>query len=109
MASFTNLMYNSALLDQGVPSSRAHSVVPIVLQNCQTSCETCSLAMSDTIASGTPTSLANCLMAERTSDLHFMGTTYINPLSMTNNWQHVLPWDEVPPFLVAKKVSIKKY
>ena len=108
-ASFINLIYNSALLDQGVPSSKAHSLVPIILQKLPTSCETCSLAMSDTMASGAPTSFANCLMAERTSDLRFIGTTYMHPLSVTNNWQHVFPHDEVPPFFVAKKVSMKKY
>ena len=85
MASFINLIYNSALLDQGVPSSKACSIVPIVLQKLHTCCETCSLAMSDTMASGAPTSFANCLMAETTSDLHFIGTTYMNPLSVTNN------------------------
>ena len=74
-ASFMSLIYNSALLDQGVPSSKAHSIVPIVLQNFRISCDTCSLAMSDTIASGAPTSSANCLIAKRTSDFHFMGTT----------------------------------
>ena len=53
-ASFISLIYNSTLFDQGVPSSKARSVVPIVLQNFQTSCETCSLAISDTMASGRP-------------------------------------------------------
>ena len=73
--SFINLIYNSFLLDQGVPSSKAHSVVPMVLQKLHTSCETCSLAMSDTMASGAPTSFANWLMAERTPDLCFIDTT----------------------------------
>ena len=84
-ASFINLIYSSAFLDQGVPSSKARSIVPIVLQKLRTSCETYSLAMSDTMASGAPTSFANCLMVERTSDLRFIGTTYMNPLSVTNN------------------------
>ena len=74
-ASFISLIYKTGLLDQGVPSSKAHSVVPIVLQKLHTSCETCSLAMSDTMASGAPTSFANCLMVERTSDFLFIGTT----------------------------------
>ena len=84
-ASFFSLIYNSALFDQGVPSSKARSVVPIVLQKFQAFCETCSLAISDTMASGAPTSFANSLMAARTSDLRFIGTTYMNPLSVTNN------------------------
>ena len=74
-ASFINLIYNSFLLDQGVPSSKAHIVVPMVLQKLHTSCETCSLAMPDTMASGAPTSFANCLMAERTPDLCSIDTT----------------------------------
>ena len=108
-ASFNNLIYNSALLDQGVPFSKAHSVVTIVLQILRTSCETCSLAMSGTMASGAPTSFTNCLMAERTSDLRFIGTTYMKPIFVTNNSQHVFPLDEVPLSFVAKKVSMKKY
>ena len=85
MASFINLIYNSTLLDQGVPFSKARSVVHIVLQKLRTSCETCSLAMSGTMASGAPTSFAICLMAKRTSDLRFITTTYMKPLSVTND------------------------
>ena len=68
-------MYNSALFDQGVPSARALKVVPISLQNFFTSDDICSPDISATKESEAPTSLSNDLMAMRTSDLLFMGTT----------------------------------
>ena len=66
-ASFNNLMYNSALLAQGVPSSRAWSVVPMSWQNIRRSLWVCSFDMSQTIESGAPTSLANCFTASSSS------------------------------------------
>ena len=62
-ALLTNRMYNSALFDQDVPSSRALKVVPMSLQNFFTSDDICSPDISATIESAAPTSLANCLMA----------------------------------------------
>ena len=74
-ASLINPMYNSALFDQGVPSTRALKVVPMSLQNFFTSYDICSPDISATKESGAPTALANCLMARRTSDFLYMGTT----------------------------------
>ena len=84
-ASFSNLMYNSALLVHGVPSSRARSVVPMSWQNIRRSLWVCSFDMSQTIESGAPTSLANYFTASITSLFRFIGTTYKNPLSVTNS------------------------
>ena len=74
-ASLINPMYNSALFGQGVPSSRALKIVPMSLQNFFTLDDICSPDISATKESGAPTSLANCLMARRTSYFLFMGTT----------------------------------
>ena len=106
--SLINPIYNSALFDQGVPSSRALNAVPMSLQNFYTSADICSSDMSATKELGAPTSLANCLMARRTSDFLYIGTTHINPLSVTKSWQQVSPLDDCPPFLVAKNLSMKK-
>ena len=81
-ASLINPMCNSALLDYGVPSSRALRVAPMSLQNFFTSEDICSPDMSATKKSGAPISLANYLMARSTSDFFFIGTTYMNPLSV---------------------------
>ena len=74
-ASFMSLMYSSALFTQGVPSSRAHNVVPIMLQNCLRSGDIYSPAISLTITSGAPISLENCFTASKTTDFLFIGTT----------------------------------
>ena len=84
-ASLINPIYNSALFDQGVPSSRPLRVVPMSLQNFFTSEDICSPDISATKESGAPISLANCLMARSTYDFFFSGTTYMNPLSVTKS------------------------
>ena len=84
-SSLINPMYKSALFDHSVPSSRALRVVPMSLQNFFTSEDICSPDMSATKESGAPIYLANCLMARSASDFFFIGTTYMNPLSVTKS------------------------
>ena len=84
-ASLINPIYNSALFDHGVPSSRALRAVPMSLQNFFTAENICSPDISATKKSGAPISLANCLMERSTSDFLFIGTTYMDPLSVTKS------------------------
>ena len=56
-------MYNSASLDQGVPSSWTQRVVPMSLQNLSRSLDVCLPDISHMIKLGTPISFANCLTA----------------------------------------------
>ena len=60
-------------------------VVPMSLQNFFTSEDICSPDISATKESGAPISLANNLIARRTYDFFIMGTTYMNPLSVTKS------------------------
>ena len=78
------------------------------LQNFLTSWDICSRAMSVIMEVGAPISFANCLIACSTLDFLLIGTTYTKPLSITKSWQHMCPWDDHPPFFVAKNVSMKK-
>ena len=107
-ASLIRLMKSSALLDQGVPSSRYSWVVLILEQYFLSALEVSSSAAFDMMASGPPIYLENCFTAWRNSDLSFMGTAYTKPLSVKNSWKQVFPREDLSAFFVEKKVSMKK-
>ena len=78
--SFISLMWSLALFAHGVPSSRALSIIPIVLENCFTSEDSYLLAMSHTMASGPPIFFANCLTSFACCEEGIHEKVFMDPL-----------------------------
>ena len=68
-------IYSSALLDQGLFSSKSLKVDPILVRKCRNSFDFCSFERSAMIASGAPIYFSNFFTDFSAFDFNFTGTT----------------------------------
>ena len=107
-ASLRSPIYSSAFLDHGVPSSNAHRVVPMSLQNFSHLLGHLFTGHISNYGGWHPNFL--CKLLNRLKDFRFPSHWYdiYETFVHSESWQHVCPRDDCPPFFVAKNVSMKK-